>query len=216
MSNWYVRFPMLTCWPIVASLLLIGLGSRLVYGLVAPVFEQSTVNILWLGLLFDLRWILLLLIPCWWLLRLARLVFAPLVLGYLTCALLAIVLVVWLGVFVLDNYYYQYTGQRLDAYIINLIQETEAVHFVWQSYPVAWLMLLAVGVFWSGFWLMGRWWQRYHSYILGQDKKWLAFFGKTLLLTLAALPAIWGSLSQFPLRWSDFVCSQQQAGLHWH
>src|SRR6476661_3712834 len=103
--------------------------------------------------------------------------------------------------YITDFFHYDYLHQRLNASVLNYMQDAGiSLHMVWQTYPVIRsFLLIIVFVVAVGF-LFSRLlhiFQKLPSSTSGKAKLWTIPF---LALLIAA---VWGTLSQFPLRWSD-------------
>ncbi len=111
--------------------------------------------------------------------------------------LLAILLVVIF--YAVDFQHYDYLHQRLNASVMNYMEDAKiSFSMVWQTYPVVWMLLLIGAVTILLFWAVRIAFRlsAHSSYL-----RWQPVFSVVLFLMLAS--AIWGKASQFPLRWSD-------------
>lgn len=116
--------------------------------------------------------------------------------------ILSIIFTVLVFFYVIDFAHYSYLNQRLNASVLNYLEDAGiSMQMVWESYPVIWLFMLILSLG-TGFFFLLRWITRKIS---RRAKKiptkqrvvetlvWLVFLGVS----------IFGSLSQYPLRWSD-------------
>ena len=115
-----------------------------------------------LGLRFDFRSASLLLLPVFLLAR-----FPPLnpfisqraKRGWIIYWGLASLLLVFF--YVVDFAHYAYLGQRLNASVLNYLQDAGiSMNMVWQSYPVLWLVLLLAGGTLVITWIINRTFQQ--------------------------------------------------------
>lgn len=114
---------------------------------------------------------------------------------------LPIVFIIMIFVFAVDYYHFDYLHQRLNATVLNYLQDAGiSFNMMWQSYPlltisICMLMLL----FFSGF-LFGRLLARYQQQDSFYKRK-----GRFLYVIAFFIFGgfIFGKIGQFPLRWSD-------------
>jgi phosphoglycerol transferase MdoB-like AlkP superfamily enzyme len=106
-----------------------------------------------------------------------------------------------LFLYITDFFHYDYLHQRLNASVLNYMQDAGiSLHMVWQTYPVirSFLLIivfvLVIGLLFSR---LLHIFQKLPSSTSGRAKLW------TLPFVALLIAGIWGSLSQFPLRWSD-------------
>ncbi len=155
-----------------------------------------------LGLRFDLRMALLLLLPVallGWLRYLDPTRSVPARRGwiaYLTVATAAV-----FALHAADLGHYAYEARRLDATLIDhLLESGIAAGMVWQSYPVLWI-LAALGLLVAGTaHLLSRWLPARPEDFPGSRRRLRAVSTAAVLLYVFALHGQW---SQYPLRWSN-------------
>ena len=100
-----------------------------------------------------------------------------------------------------DYYHYDYLHQRLNASVLNYLQDAGiSMQMMWQSYPllkigIAVILLLALAVF-----IFSRLLFTYLQKQRNQKRRGI-FFYILFFLLLGAM--VFGKNSQFPLRWSD-------------
>ncbi|MGN6399451.1 MAG: LTA synthase family protein [Flavisolibacter sp.] len=114
---------------------------------------------------------------------------------------LPLIFLVVLFFYVVDFFHYDYLHQRLNASALNYLHDAGiSLHMVWQTYPVIRsLLLIIVLVVLVGFLfsLLLRRFQRQPAMVSKRQKLWMIPF--VVLLGIG----VWGTLSQFALRWSD-------------
>jgi phosphoglycerol transferase MdoB-like AlkP superfamily enzyme len=184
-------------------------GARLAFWLLFdnpndPLGNADLLQALYIGLKFDLRLALLMVLPVFalgWLRPLSPLD-SPfgrrLWLGYFTLATLAVVMF-----YVTDFGHYAYLHVRADSTMLRFLSNPLiSLEMVWQSYPViAWLIALALllsGVVLGLRRVMRRYAAAHHEPLRG--------WRKALMVTATVflmLFGIYGKLSWYPLRWSD-------------
>ncbi len=116
--------------------------------------------------------------------------------------ILSIIFTVLVFFYVIDFAHYSYLNQRLNASVLNYLEDAGiSMQMVWESYPVIWLFMLILSLG-TGFFFLLRWITRKISH---RAKK--IPTKQRIVETLAWLVvlgvSIFGSLSQYPLRWSD-------------
>lgn len=116
--------------------------------------------------------------------------------------LLSLVLLMMIFMYVVDFAHFAYLNQRLNASVLNYLEDAAiSMKMVWQSYPVIWLALLlvlsAVGSYFLFRFLASRYSKSRRR--TGSKQRW---FENALWAIMLGI-FIFGSLSQYPLRWSD-------------
>ena len=169
-----------------------------------PIPGGDLLQAFYLGLKYDIRLILMVLLPPlllgWlpWLrlfdARLGRKLWQ----GYFIIAFLAL-LIIYLG----DFGYYAYLNKRLDATILRFLPNFGiSVQMVWQTYSVVnWVLLILVLTLGYTF-LLHRLFARFAMQTAVRLKRWR----KTATLTATTfivLLGLYGKWSWYPLRWSD-------------
>lgn len=115
--------------------------------------------------------------------------------------LLPLIFILMVLVLSIDYYHFDYLHQRLNATVLNYLQDAGiSLSMMWQSYPllkitIAVLLLLVLARFGFGK-LLASYQQRYSSY---KRKGVLQYIITFLLFGIF----IFGKIGQFPLRWSD-------------
>ncbi len=164
---------------------------------------------LWLGLRFDLRVAIAMLLPLFflgwmpWLSPLrsggARL-FWTIVLGA-GFAFVALAYIVDFG-------HYAYLNIRLDFSATRFLEDAAiSAEMVWESYPVVWISLAYVASIALFVFLLRRHFRAYakfHPYALSPSLRIMSGFVTLLLLVIGA----YSKFSQYPLRWSDAAFSK--------
>ncbi len=165
--------------------------------------EQNLAEAFLLGLRFDLRTISILLI-------------AMLVLGLIPflrpfqsrrhrltwVSILSIVFALVIFFYVVDFAHYSYLNQRLNASVLNYLEDAGiSLQMVWESYPVIWLTMLILSFGFGLFFLLKYVARRIAHAPIPIRKKQRIIETVSWLLVLGVLT--FGSISQYPLRWSD-------------
>jgi phosphoglycerol transferase MdoB-like AlkP superfamily enzyme len=114
---------------------------------------------------------------------------------------LSFVFLLILFFYVVDFFHYDYLKQRLNANILNYLQDAGiSMGMVWETYPVIpgiiFMALLVVLVYVFFKKLLSFFLRRNP---LPQKRIWI----RHVLFGLILFAGVWGSLGQFPLRWSD-------------
>ncbi|MDP4217257.1 MAG: sulfatase-like hydrolase/transferase [Bacteroidota bacterium] len=103
----------------------------------------------------------------------------------------------------IDFSYYSYLKQRLNASVLNYLEDAGiSANMVWQTYPVLRILLLWIAGTWAIYFLCRIVYRRIardHSHT--PDKR-LRITWIVAVALLAGL-GIWGRPGQFPIRWSD-------------
>lgn len=116
--------------------------------------------------------------------------------------ILSIIFTTLVFFYVIDFAHYSYLNQRLNASVLNYLEDAGiSMQMVWESYPVIWLFMLILSLG-TGFYFLLKWISRKISHRAKRIRSkqrvveilaWLVILGVS----------IFGSLSQYPLRWSD-------------
>jgi len=116
--------------------------------------------------------------------------------------------------YVADFAHYAYLTQRLNASVLNYLEDAAiSMKMVWQSYPVIWLILaLVAGSFLLG-WIIKRIQRRIEQKPNSSDRRTGIISVAVVVVVFAFL--IFGKFDQYPLRWSDAfnLGSDYKAGL---
>jgi phosphoglycerol transferase MdoB-like AlkP superfamily enzyme len=115
--------------------------------------------------------------------------------------LLSIIFLIILGFYIIDFFHYDYLKQRLNASVLNYLQDAGiSMGMVWETYPVI-PGLLAMLVAVLLFFMMSRFLlKRLRKKEVAPVKRpWIFNLVFFMLMILSS----WGTLGQFPLRWSD-------------
>ena len=164
---------------------------------------NNLVPTFFLGLRFDFRSASMLLLPVFLLARFSRL--NPFISqrakrGWMIYwGITSLVLVFF---YVVDFAHYAYLGHRLNASVLNYLQDAGiSMKMVWQSYPVLRLVLVLAGGTWVITWIINR---IFHQVARTADdnKKKKRLMGPLALFLLIAF-FLFGRFNQYPLRWSD-------------
>ncbi|MCW3467550.1 LTA synthase family protein [Chitinophaga nivalis] len=160
----------------------------------------------YLGVKFDIRLTLILIIPIALLALIARN-------GFFTSKAIRntnfiyffIVYLVLTLLYILDLGHYDYLGLRLDPSVLRFLAKGERAdnaRMVWQSYPVV-RGALAIIVFMYLLWrLQKNTWKRFAAQAPVYLRNW-PFTGYTVGLVLLVAAGMYGNFAWFPLRWSQ-------------
>ena len=115
--------------------------------------------------------------------------------------LLTIVFLALFFLYIIDFFHYDYLQQRLNASVLNYLQDAGiSMNMVWETYPVirALLLVIVLGALaYFAFSRLLRFFTRRQSVKLRRSGLW------TIPLVLLFLAGVWGTFGQFALRWSD-------------
>jgi glucan phosphoethanolaminetransferase (alkaline phosphatase superfamily) len=106
------------------------------------------------------------------------------------------------GTYVVDFLHYRYLGQRLNASALGLLADTRiSAAMVWETYPVL-RLLLVIGLATVACVAVARRLHTWASTGAVPERRWVR--GVWYAVTaLACAVGVFGSVSQYPLRWSD-------------
>ncbi len=197
---------------VIYLLLLIFRGIFFLFVFRTSVHEPAAVaHALYLGLKFDMRLALLLLLPIALLMVVfrqklfARPLLRAILLGWFFLADLALVIL-----YTADLGYYAYLGQRLDPAILRFVNLRDAgtnARMVWESYPVI-RGALAMALLLFLLFRAQRWLYRHYSIQPAVGwKKGRTILALSLVLLLFAA-GIYGNIDYYPLRWSQAMFSR--------
>lgn len=166
--------------------------------------ETPAAYCFYLGLKFDLRIAILLLLPFLALSWIPRLNVPPTKFGrWFWSGLYTTIAVLYFLLYIVDLGHYAYVRERLNASVIDYVLSPDiATRMVGETYPVGWAVLATV-IFGSAYgWTI---WKRLLPE-LDRDGEALPRAPRTAIVASAAilaLFALYGKLSWYPLRWSD-------------
>lgn len=117
--------------------------------------------------------------------------------------LLSIIVLLLLIFYGTDFYYFDYLHARLNASVVNFLQDAAiSFNMMWETYPLIKILLLFF-IFIAGFiWMLNGWFHkidRRQTVDLGKRSRWVLYTSMVLLFAVL----IFGRLGQYPLRWSD-------------
>jgi len=169
-----------------------------------PVSTGLLMKSFFIGLKFDLRLALLMVLPILVLGPLPVIgVFRGLAGRFIFTAYLVIVHVLAFIVYAFDFGHYAYLEERLNATALRFVGNLSiSAEMIWETYPVLWItsgLLVFVLCVWIFFHvLIGRG-TRYMPVPGGRLMRWVAGF----VVAALVLFGLYGKLSYYPLRWSD-------------
>jgi phosphoglycerol transferase MdoB-like AlkP superfamily enzyme len=115
--------------------------------------------------------------------------------------LLPLLFFIMLFFYVTDYFHYDYLHQRLNASVLNYLEDAGiSMNMVWQTYPVIKVLLLLVLLVIAIVFLFSKIIRRFQQAPPQRTR-----FAWAVVTTFVLLLAVgtWGTLSQFPLRWSN-------------
>lgn len=102
----------------------------------------------------------------------------------------------------IDFAHYSYLSARLNAQILNYLEDkTISFTMVWQSYPVIWMLLGIIAISALLLWVVIKIYSRISN--RSAEIKKANRITWSVAACLFFLIAVWGRIGQFPLRWSD-------------
>ncbi|HEU0063570.1 MAG TPA: hypothetical protein VFQ58_01005 [Flavisolibacter sp.] len=115
--------------------------------------------------------------------------------------LLTVFFVLAIFFYVVDYFHFDYLHQRLNASVLNYLQDAGiSLSMVWQTYPVLKIIILLIIFSVAAFLLTSTILKKYqHRSTVKNHKQWIPVTITVILLAIGT----WGSLGQFPLRWSN-------------
>ncbi len=197
----------LTVFIICMTLLLALFRVSFYFYFVDPLSHLSNYDFwmaLWLGSRFDLRMIVIMVAPLFFLGWIPFLspfknkIAKKFWLGYLGAMFATFLLF-----YAVDAGYYAYLGTRLDFTSTRLLVDFKtSMEMVWESYPVIWIFLgyfSLIGIF---IFFINKLFTKLQNCVIPESGWGLKFFiGFASFFIMFALG--WGKLDQYPLRWSD-------------
>lgn len=106
----------------------------------------------------------------------------------------------WMTFYIFDFGFYGYLNSRVNSAILIFLENPDiSLGMLWQSYPVVWVLLSFVAMLLVYAWLMRR-------FVFEHRASRVFYFPNFLLNTVFAfvfLTGLYGSVSQYPLRWSE-------------
>ncbi|MFY0253869.1 LTA synthase family protein [Chitinophaga sp. 30R24] len=159
-----------------------------------------------LGLRFDLRLTLYLMVPVLLLTLITRNnFFTSRAIKRTNFIYFFVVYLLLIFLYILDLGHYDYLGLRLDPSVLRFLAKGERAdnaRMVWQSYPVVRGMLGIVVLMYLLCRLQKATWNRFAAQPLKYLRNW-PFTGYTTALVLLFAAGIYGNVAYFPLRWSQ-------------
>lgn len=181
----------------------------------SPIKDPGTIFKAWhLGIRFDLRLALIIMIPIGLMAMIARdRLFGTSMLRRINDGYFALVYVFLTLFYVIDLGHYSYLGQRVEPSVTRFLASGERMtnaRMMWESYPVMWgllgisVLLLLTRYGCRSIFL--RYAQQEGTYVRPR-----AFAGWTLLLVVLFAGGIYGNAAWFPLRWSQAMFTRDNA-----
>ncbi len=205
------KLPRLPRFLALATLLYVGIFSLLRLGFWLyfdspndPLPGGELLTALYLGLKFDLRLALIMLLPLFllgwlpWLSPFRRRALRLFWVGYLTLAGMAILLF-----YMVDFGHFAYLQTRLDASALRFMKNLDiSLQMVWESYPVVTLTLVLIAGSTLLAWMLNILVLRCAAASAPQ-LDWKRRSATALLTAVLLLGGLYGKFSYYPLRWSD-------------
>jgi phosphoglycerol transferase MdoB-like AlkP superfamily enzyme len=117
--------------------------------------------------------------------------------------ILSIIFLIFLIFYGADFYHYDYLQQRLNASVLNFIEDAAiSFNMMWQTYPLLKITLIIFIIVIGFAWLIKRWY-KYISRSAGDPPVKRSATGWHIAFILLLAIAIFGQVGQYPLRWSD-------------
>lgn len=168
--------------------------------------NTSLVNVLpsfALGVLFDVRWICILLLPV------VLFSFIPQFSPYsnnktkrIWVIYLAVATFCMMFFFGADYGQFAYVSTRVSASALNFKEDASiSMQMLWESYPIVWMMLALVGVGFLFYWL----YKRTHQKVASKNNNTQIVYQQkwNIVVTALMLLGVYGSFTTKPLQWQD-------------
>jgi len=118
--------------------------------------------------------------------------------------LLSIVFAIFLIFYGADFYHYDYLRQRLNASVLNFLEDAGiSAGMVWQTYPIVKITLALIILLWLFAFWQNRLLKKMQQSVPVTVKRSKARTGGYVIFILLLAALIFGKLNQYPLRWSD-------------
>ncbi|MDH3947699.1 MAG: LTA synthase family protein [Gammaproteobacteria bacterium] len=169
-----------------------------------PIPGEDVLYSLYLGLKFDLRLVLLMILPLFVLggLRLLS-PFESRRMRNIWFAYLGLAFAVALIFYFMHFGYYAYLQTPMNATVLRFAYNlSTSMQMVWETYPVIWLVLLMAAIIGIYIWYLHRLLWRAANYANPHFHGWKKA-GMIIAATFLLLFGIYGKFSYYPLRWSD-------------
>ncbi|ASZ11449.1 LTA synthase family protein [Chitinophaga pendula] len=169
--------------------------------------EGSVIAKAWyIGLKFDLRLALMLVIPLGLMALIARdKFFTKPVFRRIHFVYLFVIYVGLIFTYLLDLGHYAYLGLRLDPSILRFLaagERADNARMVWQSYPVIRGLIIVLLALWLLYVLQRATWRRLAAQPPHPLRRW-RYTGWFAALVILVAGGIYGNFAYFPLRWSQ-------------
>jgi len=207
MLSRFPRLKMLLPLLLVFFATLVVLRAGFYFWFLDDALDQSTDVLLkafWIGVRFDLRVAVLMLLPLALISWLPRWLSLRGPFGYsLAITYMAIAVATVTLFYIADFAHYAYLDERLNASVLRFAEDgMDSVQMVWESYPVIWLLLLLFTVTAFFTWLVRSHVDRFRA--IHVDANWLLHLGVGVVVVPLFVFAVMGKVgTTIPLRWSD-------------
>lgn len=174
-------------------------------------FKQGELLQSWyLGLKFDLRYTLIILIPFALMVAIARNKIFSGILRKVSSTYIVVVFVSTLLLYLLDIGHYQYLGIRVNSSIMRFATNPLiSLQMVWESYPVIWGTIAVTILVFVIDKMTKRNFSRCSSSKFKKETK-LNYTWKLIISILIYASGIYGAVAYYPLRWSQAMFTQDQ------
>ena len=169
-----------------------------------PIPGEDLLYSFYLGLKFDLRLVLLMILPLFVLGGLRPLSpFDSRLMRNIWFAYLGLAFAVALIFYFMYFGYYAYLQTPMNATVLRFAYNlSTSMQMVWETYPVIWLLILMVAIIGAYIWYLHRLLWRAANYANPHFHGWKKA-GVIIASTLLLLLGTYGKFSYYPLRWSD-------------
>ncbi len=176
-----------------------------------PLELSEVVKALYLGIKFDFRLSMLVLMPVMFLMLMPKIkIKGTLVFDVISKIYLYIMAIVLVCFYALDIGHFSYLSERTNASVLRFIDDAAiSAQMLWQSYPVIWIVLgVTLIIFIMLFALSKILNIKADSQAIPHKKshKWMVI----IFLAVFVFSGLYGQLSAYPLRWSNAMFSQNQ------
>jgi phosphoglycerol transferase MdoB-like AlkP superfamily enzyme len=174
-------------------------------------FKQGELLHSWyLGLKFDLRYTLIVLMPFALMVAIARNKVFTGILKKIASSYIIVIFIATLLLYLLDIGHYQYLEMRVNSSIIRFATNPLiSLQMVWESYPVIWGTLVVIILVLGIIFITNKNFERCSEGNFKKETK-LAFTGKLIISILIYAAGIYGAIAYYPLRWSQTMFTHNQ------
>jgi len=174
-------------------------------------FKQGELLHAWyLGIKFDLRYTLIVLIPFALMIAIARNKIFSGIWKKISSSYIVFVFVATLLLYLLDIGHYQYLGIRVNSSVLRFATNPLiSLQMVWESYPVLWGTFFVVIFALFITYITKKNYKKCSKVRFKKETK-LSFTWKLIVGILIYAAGIYGAIAYYPLRWSQAMFTQDQ------